>query len=413
MRMRAATAGGKGTRDMVGAHRLLTALAVLLAAETGMVVAGAGIAATPEVDFYGKLADGRSVERFTLRNGQGMVVRILSLGGIISEISVPDRNGRIGNVVLTRPDLAAYAAGANFSSLLGRYANRISNGGFTLDGQRYDLAGASASGVVSHGGPDGFSEQIWQGTVFGGASGPTGVVLRHVSPDGDNGFPGTLEVTARFTLDDDNTLRLEYGAITDKPTVLNLSHHVYFNLAGPDSGAADDQCVQILADRYAETKAKLVTGRLFAVAGTPFDLRQPTRIGSRLNVDYPALPAGTDTPGRGYDTPLLFADAPPAAPAVVARAWDPASGRTMELATNQTSVQFYTPGLRRPAAAGGGAAAGPFHTGGYALETQHLQDSPNHAAFPSTVLRPGERFTSETSWHFTTYDPATGICPAR
>jgi aldose 1-epimerase len=363
----------------------------------------------PQIDDYGTLPDGRTVQRITLRNAHGMQVRILSLGGIITEIAVPDRAGKIANVVLTKPDLAAYASGANFSSLLGRYANRISGGGFTLDGKRYDLAGATANGMVLHGGPNSFSQQIWEARPFGKAHGPSGVILRHVSPDGTNGFPGNLTVTVRYSLTDDDTLRLDYGAVTDKPTVLNLSHHVYFNLAGGASAIADDQCVQILADHYAAAKGQAMTGETPSVDGTPFDLRQPTRLGDRVNKGYPQLP-------RGFDTPFLVRRQGKAL-VPIARSWDPVSGRTLELRTNEVSVQFFTPGgnpgaPRPPAPAVALPATPPVspHVAGYAIETEHLPESPNYSGFPTTVLRPGRTFHSATSWHFGTYDPAKGVC---
>jgi len=362
------------------------------------------MAAPPVVEQYGSLPDGRPVERYTLTNRQGMVVRVLSFGGIITEISVPDRAGKNNNVVLFKPDLAAYAAGSNFSSLLGRYANRISGGGFTLDGKRFDIKGANPAGVILHGGPDNFSQKLWSGTPFGKGSGPSGVRLSLTSPDGENGFPGTLGVAVTYTLTDDNTLRLDYRASTDKPTVINLSHHVYFNLAGGNTGEAETQCVQLLADRYAVVENQMMTGRIDPVAGTAFDLRQPTRLVDRVNRGLPLLP-------RGYDTPFMVRrQGAGLVPAF--RAWDPASGRTLELRTTEVRAHFFTSGNNpagpRPAA---GAPPSP-HVAGYAIETQHLPDSPNHPEFASTVLRPGKPFTSTTTWHFGTQDPASGPCKA-
>lgn len=388
-----------------GVRRMRASLIALLV--TTAVGGSAALATVPVVETYGTLADGRAVQRYTLTNKSGMTVRILSLGGIISEISVPDRSGQMANVVLSKPDLAAYASGSNFSSLLGRYANRIAGGGFTLDGTRYNLTGADARGTILHGGPNNFSQQLWQGTPFGKATGPSGVTLALTSPDGENGFPGTLKVKVTFTLSDDNTLRADYEAVTDKPTVLNLSHHVYFNLAGGASGEAEKQCVQIEADRYAVVNNQTMTGELAPVAGTAFDLRQPTLLSERVNRGLPLLP-------RGYDTPFMVKqNGQTLVPAM--RAWDPASGRTMELRTNQVSAHFYTPG-NNPAAprpANGtppAAPASPPHVAGYAVETQHLPDSPNHPDFPTTVLRPGQTFRQATSWHFATYDPSRGPC---
>lgn len=375
-----------------------------------LLTTGPALAAAPQVEAYGTLKDGRAVQRFTLTNAHGMVVRILSYGGVITEISVPDRAGTLTNVVPARPGLGVLEPGGNFSSLLGRYANRISGGGFTLDGKRYDLVGANASGMVLHGGPNAFSQQVWDAKPFGGAKGPTGVTLSHLSPDGTNGFPGNLKVEAKFTLSDDNTLRLDFRGETDKPTVLNLSHHVYFNLAGGQAGNADDQCLQIFSDRYGALKAQAMTGELPPVDGTPFDLRRPTRLGDRVNKGHPLLP-------RTFDTPFVLRNKGKAmVPA--ASAWDPVSGRTMQITTNETSLQLYTPifspATPRPPLAPGTPPPPPPadpHVAVYAIETQHLPESPNFPSFPTTVLRPGQTFRSATAWRFGTYDPASGICP--
>lgn len=379
-------------------------------AVAGLMASGSALAAAPQVEPYGTLKDGRAVQRFTLTNAKGMVVRIISYGGAITEISVPDRAGKLTNLVPSKPDLAAYETGGNFAILLGRYANRISGGGFTLDGKRYDIAGAAPNGMVLHGGPNGFGQQVWDGKAFGGERGPTGVALSLVSPDGFNGFPGTLKVEAKFTLADDNTLRLDWRATTDKATVVNFSHHVYFNLAGASAGNADDQCLQIFADRYGALKSQAMTGELPPVDGTPFDLRRPTRLGDRVNKGYELLP-------RTFDTPfVLRARGKAMVPA--ANAWDPVSGRTMQITTNQPSLQLFTPifnpaAPRAPLAPGAAPPPPPAdpHVAVYAIETQHLPQSPNFPEFPSTVLRPGQTFTSTTAWHFGTYDPASGICP--
>jgi aldose 1-epimerase len=395
---------GEDMMKPIYVRSIATTLAALLAGAPAL-------AAAPQVEAYGTLKDGRAVQRYTLTNAHGMVVRILSYGGIITEISVPDRAGKLTNVVPAKPDLAGYESGANFSSLLGPYANRISGGGFTLDGKRYDLAGANATGMVLHSGPKAFSEQVWDGKPFGGARGPTGVTLSHLSPDGFNGFPGNLKVEAKFTLGDDDTLRLEWRANTDKPTVVNFSHHVYFNLAGGMAGIADDQCLQINSDRYGALKAQAMTGELPPVDGTPFDLRRPTRLGDRVNKGYELLP-------RTFDTPFVIRNGGKAmVPA--ASAWDPVSGRTMQITTTEPSLQLFTPGFNpgapRPPMVPGAPPPPPPppspHVAVYAIETQHLPQSPNFPDFPTTVLRPGQTFRTTTAWHFGTYDPASGVCP--
>lgn len=307
---------------------------------------------------YGVTAAGENVDIFTLRNRRGMVVRILTYGGVINEISVPDRKGVFGNVVLSLPDLQAYEAHPNFSSLLGRYANRIADGGFTLDGVRHELP-SNPQGISSHGGPSGFSTKVWHAETL-----RDGVALSYESAAGENGYPGRLSVTVRYLLTDFLTLR--YSARTDKPTVVNLSHHVYFNLAGSDSILGES--LQVFADRYTVFDArKIPTGRIDPVAGTPVDFRTATVL-SDFSLDHDFVL--NEPPRRG-------------ALRLAARLSDPGSGRSLEVRTSQPGMQVYT-----------GRKAG------VALETQHFPDSPHQVLFPSTVLRPGQVFRSETEFRF-------------
>jgi aldose 1-epimerase len=362
----------------------LAALALTLAAEPAL-------AATATRAPYGVTAAGGPVEVFTLTNNHGMSVKVLSYGGVITQVNVPDRRGEVRNVALELADLKAYEARANFSSLLGRYANRISSGGFTLDGVRHDLP-SSPEGVSSHGGPTGFSTRLWTGTPFQ-RHGAAGVTLTYVAADGEGGYPGTLKVAVTYTVTRGNVLRIDYRATTDKPTVINLSHHVYFNLAG--GGTVHDQTVQVLARRFTPINArKLPTGEITAVAGTALDLREPARLGDRIAADDPQIKLANgldhnfviDGGGRGRLVPAV-------------RLADPASGRVLEVATTQPGVQLFTANsfngtLKTP-------DGRPLEKGaGLAIETQHFADSPNHDNFPSTVLRPGQAFRQITEFRF-------------
>ena len=307
---------------------------------------------------YGVAASGEHVDVFTLRNDKGMVVRVLTYGGTITEISMPDRHGSFANVVLSLPDLKAYETRANFSSLLGRYANRIAEGGFTLDGVRYNLP-SNAQGISSHGGPNAFSTKVWRAKPL-----KTGVELTYVSADGENGYPGKLSVSVAYLLTD--VFKIRYTARTDKPTVVNLSHHVYFNLAG--SGTIQGQSLQVFADQYTPFDArKIPTGQIDSVAGTELDFRAPTVLGDRL-VDHNFV---LGDPRCGGTLRLA------------ARLTDPGSGRNLVVVTTQPGIQVFT---GRP--------------GGVALETQHFPNSPNQPTFPSTVLRPGQVFSEETEYRF-------------
>jgi aldose 1-epimerase len=368
----------------VAAYKTLPAVALLL-------TAGPALAAEATRAPYGVTAAGAPVEVFTLKNDHGMTVKVLSYGGVITQVDVPDRQGRIKNVALELADLKTYEARANFSSLLGRYANRISNGGFSIDGVRYDLP-SGAEGVSSHGGPTGFSTRLWTGTPFK-HHGEAGVTLAYTAVDGEGGYPGTLKVAVTYTVTRKNALRIDYRATTDKPTVINLSHHAYFNLAG--GGNVYDQTAQVLAQTYTPINArKLATGEIAPVAGTALDLRKPTRLGDRVMADDPQIKFANgfdhnfvvDGGGRGKLVPAV-------------RVADPVSGRTLEVATTQPGVQLFTANsfngtLKRPDGSGLEKGAG------LAIETQHFADSPNHPNFPSTVLRPGEVFRQTTEFRF-------------
>ena len=361
---------------------------------TGLLI---GTVATPSMASevssvpFGTTANGAAVDVYTMRNRSGMNVSVLSYGGALHEITAPDRKGKINNVIVSLPDLKAYEHRANFSTLLGRYANRISNGGFTIDGVHYPLP-SNSHGITSHGGPKGFGSRVWTGKTFSRGK-HAGVELSYRSADGENGFPGNLSVSATYTLTDDNTLRIDYRATTDKPTVVNLSHHVYFNLAG--NGCVCEQTLQVFADRYTPIDArKLVTGAIEPVAGTPLDLRQPVLLRERLDADHAQIRFGD-----GLDHNFVLNQRTPSELSRAARLEDPAAGRVLDVYTTQPGLQVYT---------GNGfdgslkdAAGRPIQRrGGIALETQHFPDSPNHPEYPTTELRPGQTFVSTTEFRF-------------
>jgi aldose 1-epimerase len=349
---------------------------------------------------YGVTAKGEAIDVYTLRNKRGVSINVLTYGGIITEMLIPDRDGVCTNVALTLPDLRAYENRANFSSLLGRYANRISGGGFTLDGTRYELKGGP-DGITSHGGAGGYGARRWAAASFR-RGGDSGVVLHDVSRDGDNGFPGSLSMDVRFTLTRDNVLRIEYTGTTDRPTVVNPSHHVYFNFAG--GGTIFDHSIEVLADRYTPIdERKLPVGRIGAVDGTPLDLRQPVRLGDRMDVDHPQIQFG-----RGFDHNFVLNKPAAGALSLAARVRYPDNGRVLEVYTTEPGVQLYTASGFNGSlldAQGRKLERGA----GLALETQHYADSPNHPDFPTTVLRPGATVHSTTEYRFLVERPGGSL----
>ena len=346
----------------------------------------------PTATSFGTAPDGTEIHLFTLRNAQGMQATISTYGGTLTSLLVPDRHGRLGDVVLGFDSLAGYLSPAfrkaqpYFGALIGRYGNRIAKGKFTLDGQQHQIAVNDGPNAL-HGGQVGFDQRVWQARPGTSAAGET-LTLSYYSPDGEEGFPGNLAVTVVYTLAADNALRLDYTATTDQPTVLNLTNHSYFNLslgAVPDVLAHE---VLLDADHYTAVRpGSIPTGELPLVAGTPFDFRQVHAIGARIG----------EVPG-GYDHNwVLRAPATGLHPA--ARVHDPASGRTLEVVTSQPGVQFYTGNFLDGSLTGkNGVVYGPH--AGFCLETQHFPDSPNHSAFPSTVLRPGQEFRAHTEYRF-------------
>jgi aldose 1-epimerase len=374
--------------------RTKAAVAVLFAALAGSVLVDSAWAGTVDTAIYGVTKDGATVHVFTLTNNHGMRAQVLDLGGIICDVEAPGRDGRMANVILCQKDLKAIEASGPMSALTGRYANRIGHG-FTLDGKHYDLA-QDAHGVTLHGGRPGYSTRILTTVRTVQHANEASVTFRLVSPDGDQGFPGTVTLDLTYSLTDNNDFRMDYRATTDKDTVVNLTNHTYYNLAGNGSGNVENQVMTVMADQVTPTDAYQVpTGELTDVAGTALDFRNPMPIGAHLRSTEPQMLIG-----RGYDHNYVLRKSKPGALELAARITDPVSGRTLELSTTQPGVQVYSSNNLNGGAV---SAAGTTlrATDGLALETQHFPDSPNHPNFPSTELKPGEAFTSTTQMHFT------------
>ena len=311
-----------------------------------------------------------------------LTARISGFGGILHTLETPDRTGRWANVVLGRPTVADYRVdnGPYFGAVCGRYANRLAGGRFTLDGVEYCVPTNDGPNAL-HGGTEGFDRREWEAEREDGA-----LVLRLTSPDGDMGFPGELKVEVRYTVDGD-ALRIDYRAETDRATVVNLTNHTYWNLAGEGSGSVEDHVLEVAASRFVRIGAGAIpTGELASVDGTPFDFRAPRRIGDRIRNAHEQL-----APTHGYDHSLVLDEGAESA----VRLHDPGSGRVLEVTTTEPAVQVYTGNYLDGTLVGTGG--GLYRQGdGVALETQHFPDSPNRPAFPSTVLRPGERLSSTT-----------------
>jgi aldose 1-epimerase len=338
--------------------------------------------------------DGDGVRRYTLKNNHGMRVRILSYGGIIQSMSVPDRRGRRANVVLGFDNLNDYVTKSPyFGAIIGRYANRIANGAFTLDNKTYKLPQNDGTNTL-HGGTKGFDKRVWAVKPFA-TKRTAGLVLSYVSRDGEMGFPGTLTTQVTYTLTERNQLRMDYRATTDAPTVINLTNHAYFNLAGEGSGDIYDQVLKIRAKNYTPIDQTLIpTGQIAPVAGTPLDFQKPTAIGDRIRQGDQQL-----IYARGYDHNWVLNRKPGTSLQRAAWAKDPKSGRTLVVSTTEPGLQFYSGNFLD------GTLVGTSHRmyrqgDAFTLETQHYPDSPNQANFPTTVLRPGQTFKSSTIYGF-------------
>jgi len=339
---------------------------------------------------FGKTEDGQPTDLYILTNKNGMEAAITNYGGTVVILKVPDRNGKLDDVVLGYDKLDGYATGkAYFGAIVGRYANRIAHAKFTLNGTTYTLAKNDGDNHL-HGG---FNKRVWTARDISSGTGQA-LELAYLSKDGEEGFPGNLSVKVVYTLTDQNELKIDYSATTDKDTVLNLTNHAYFNLAGQGNGDILQQQIMIKADRFTPTDATSIpTGELRSVKGTPFDFTNLTAIGARIEQDDQQLKLG-----RGYDHNWVLNNEKAGSLIMAAQAYDPHSGRLLEVSTTEPGLQFYTgnflDGIR--------GKEGKVYNRRYAfcLETQHFPDSPNHPEFPSAVLKAGQPYRSTTVYKF-------------
>ena len=343
-------------------------------------------------DLFGVTADGIDVDRYTLRNARGMTLRLITYGAAVTELHVPDRNGRFADVVLGFDRLGQYETESPyFGCIVGRVAFRITHGRFELDGEAYQLT-VNTSPHHLHGGVKGLSWVVWEAGPVEHGEGPA-VKLTYRSPDGDQGYPGNLDVAVVYSLNDQNEMRIDYTATTDRPTPVNLSHHGYFNLAGGASGDVWSHVLWLQADRYSVTDEAIIpTGELAPVEGTRFDFTTPTALGARLD------PAGGDV--VGYDLAYLRKRRDDSL-AHVATMQEPTTGRVMEIDTTAPAMIFYTGEYLDGTLAGKGGVVYPRHAG-FCLEPGHLPDSVHHPSFPPVILRPGETYRQTSVYRFST-----------
>jgi aldose 1-epimerase len=339
---------------------------------------------------FGTMPNGDAVDLYTFKNGH-IEVRITNLGATITSIRTPDRNGQLGDIVLGFDDLKGYLGNTPyFGVVVGRYGNRIAKGQFSLDGHKYTLAKNNGENHL-HGGVSGFDKKVWAPRVLESATGPS-LQLTYVSKDGEEGYPGTLTATVVYTLTPTNELAIAYSAMTDKKTVVNLTNHSYFNLAG--TGDILSHEVMIAADRFTPVDKTLIpTGELRAVVGTPFDFTKPTAAGARIDQKDEQIQFG-----NGYDHNWVLNHAP-GTMGLAARVTEPSSGRVLEVSTTEPGVQFYTGNFLDGTVVGKSGRPYQKRTG-LCLETQHFPDSPNHPAFPTTVLEPGQTYSTRTMFAF-------------
>jgi aldose 1-epimerase len=344
--------------------------------------------------FYGKATEGLPVDIYTLRNDRGMEARIMTYGGIVQLLKVPDRNGTFADVVLGYDCLEGYLVNNNpyFGALVGRYGNRIGGAMFTLAGKTHTLAANNGPHSL-HGGLKGFDKVVWQAKSGLNPDGPA-LELSHVSKDGEEGFPGNLRVTAVYTLTNSNELRLDFKATTDRLTVCNLTHHSYFNLRGQGNGDILAHEVFVNADKITSVDKELITtGEYASVAGTPFDFRKPTTIGSRINDPNQQLRYGP-----GYDHNWVI-NKPPGCLGLMARVCEPTTGRVMEVWSTEPGLQFYTGNFLDGTITGKGGNVYQRHTG-FCMEPQHYPDSPNKPMFPTAELKPDAMYSNTIIYKF-------------
>jgi len=379
------------------------AIAVILA--PAMAGGAANAAATFDRAPYGTTQDGQAVDIYTMTNDHGLRVRFLSYGGVITEIHVPDRTGRLDNIALGLRTLRDYETlPGHFGAITGRYANRIGGAQFTLNGQTYHLIANNGRNTL-HGGPNALDHRVWTVSPL---TVPEGVAatLSYVSPEGDQNFPGALTTQVTYTLTKDDVLQIAYVVSTDKDTVINFTNHSYFNLAGNGSGSVADQLLLVSADSYTPTGPdQIPTGEIAPVEGTPLDFRQMMPIGARLNSAFKQM-----VYGRGYDHNFVLNKPSVGGMTFAARAYDQRTGRTVDCFTTEPGVQVYTSNGMNGSIVGSSGTTYR-QTEGFTLETQHFPDSPNKPNFPSTELKPGQEFRSTTIFRFATDTPLPPLPP--
>jgi aldose 1-epimerase len=372
----------------------LTSLGTLLLTSLALADATPQTGSTVKKPF-GKTPDGQAIDKYVLTNKGGAEAAITNYGGAIVSIKVPDRNGKLADVVLGYDAAEGYVNDkSHFGGIIGRYGNRIAHAQFVLHGKTYTLAKNNGENSL-HGGLKGFDKALWRAKILS-TKGAQSLKLSYLSKDGQEGFPGNLKVTVIYTWTDRNALMIEYSATTDKPTVLNLTNHSYFNLAGQGSGNILGHLLTIHADKFTPVDATLIpTGELRDVAGTPFDFRKPTAIGARIEEDDEQLRLG-----GGYDHNFVIRPVEELGPSFsAARVVEPSTGRVMEVWTTEPGVQFYTGNFLDGKVAGKGGATYPKRSA-FCLETQHYPDSPNKSTFPSVVLEPGALYHTITKYKF-------------
>jgi aldose 1-epimerase len=395
MNHRKAAPAAAGQRQRLRVTRLLLCL-TLIPLWTGFAVSSSpGGALMVKKEAFGTTPDGKAVELYTLTNPQGIEVRAMTYGGTILSLQTPDKKGHLADITLGFDTLDGYL-GQNpfFGALVGRYANRIGNAKFTLNGKEYTLAKNNGPNSL-HGGLKGFDKVVWQAQSFQKRA-EVGLILKYKSADGEEGYPGTVQVTVTYTLNDKNEFSIDYRATTNKPTPINLTNHAYFNLAGEGNGDILGHVMMIKANRFTPVDATLIpTGKIVSVKGTPLDFTKPTAIGARINDKYEQLVLG-----KGYDHNFVINRQGPGL-ALAARVYEPTSGRVLEVDTTEPGVQLYTGNFLDGTPAG---KHGHIYKArdGFCLETQHYPDSPNQPNFPSTILKPGQTFHSTTVWRFST-----------
>lgn len=369
----------------------MAVLAMCMLVACGEKKEEATLSGLKKADFVSEV-NGKPTALYVMKNKNGAEACLTNYGGRLVSVMVPDKNGKMTDVVLGYDNVADYiASDGNFGGLIGRYGNRIAQGKFTLDGVTYELP-HNDNGHCLHGGPQGFHTQVWNAKQINDQT----VELSRVSKDGEAGFPGNLDIKVTYTLTDDNAVDIRYEAVTDKPTIVNLTNHSYFNLSGIPGSQILDHEVMIRANTYTPVDSLLIpTEVLDSVAGTPLDFRTPVAVGARINEPFDQL-----MKGRGYDLNWVL-DTKGDMHTLAAKAYSPVSGIALEVYTDEPGIQFYTGNFMTGEDKGKHGTVYP-HRGALCLETQHYPDSPNKASFPSTVVRPGEKYTSRCIYKFVT-----------